>query len=72
MAIDVRDWYVQTQRKRQGYVERAAFRVNLGELERHSRRRRRVLGWLSLAGYFLAFVAAISLAALLVRAFLAR
>jgi hypothetical protein len=67
MAIDNRDWYISTQRKRQGYVERAAFRVNLGEVERQARRRRAVLGWLRLLAGFAAFVLLLAVAAAFLR-----
>jgi hypothetical protein len=51
MAIDQRDWYVDKLRRATRYVERAAFRVSLGEERRDRDRREKrdatgvLLGW---------------------------
>ena len=45
MGIESRDWYRDKIRKSEGYVERAAFRVSLGQLERETIRRQRRRAW---------------------------
>lgn len=45
MGIDSRDWYRDKIRKDEGYVERAAFRVSLAEVEREAIRRQRRRAW---------------------------
>lgn len=58
MGIDSRDWYRDKIRKAEGYVERAAFRVSLGQLERERVRRQRRDAWLRIFVVVLALFAA--------------
>lgn len=49
MALETRDWYVTRLRRATGYIERAAFRVSLGDFKREREGQARRLGWLCLA-----------------------
>ena len=69
MSIDSRDWYVDKLRKANAYVEKAAFRISIGEARRKRERRQ---GWGQLLGAFalvlgVAFVALILLKLMLSR-----
>lgn len=57
MAIDQRDWYIEKLRRITGYVERAAFRVSLGEQRRNRERRKQHEGLAVLVAWFLGFMA---------------
>lgn len=67
MAMDNRDWYVDSQRKKQGYTERAAFRVSLGQQERSRRFKRALYGWATLALYAALLVAVLAFLAVALR-----
>lgn len=45
MGIDSRDWYRDKIRQDEGYVERAAFRVSLGQVQRDTVMRQRRHAW---------------------------
>lgn len=67
MSVDDRDWYVDDVRKKSGYVERAAFRINLGQAKRIAERRRRLSDWVRFWLSALSFVIAICLFVYVVR-----
>jgi hypothetical protein len=61
MAMDTRDYYRDRLRKQAGYVERAPFRVSLGDVAREKHRAAWRRNWLIVA----AVIAAIALARVL-------
>ena len=69
MSIDDRDWYVDKLRKATGHVERARFRISIGETRRTAERRR---GWSSLLGIFALIVVAALVLLLLLKLLLTR
>lgn len=58
VGIQDRDYYVDKLRQAQGYIERAAFRVNLGQLARSRERQEAARGWAWLLRVVLAVIAA--------------
>ena len=69
MSIDSRDWYVDKLRKANAYVEKARFRISIGESRRNKERRQ---GWGTLLFAFAIVLASAFLALFLLKLLLAR